>query len=253
VSADSYAAASTSSEANSTRFILDNFSLYTCRSSNVSDANAQTRVLSTVADGSYQATLQTRYQYDGGDGRLQTDFFQVYVAMNGTVPAFLAFNFSAATPHASRIVLLADLINHKFALKYYVPPQSDPNNPGMGSPEFYAVAAGAAGYDLATGTPNPGYYKVTFPVTFPNISVPSLCVNNEGGIIETDDTNCASNSVPLTWTNADTIKTYLGISDADAARVAPFLAKFQNDVSLSAADAWQNAGDEDLYWPASLP
>jgi hypothetical protein len=249
VTAGSYTAASSATEADPTRFILDNFSLYTCRSSNVSDAKAETRVLSAVADGSYQAALHTRYKYNSGDNRLQTDFFQVYVAMNGTVPAFLAFNFSAAEPHTSRVVLLTNLINHTFALKYYVPPQSDPNQPQLPpSQVFYAVATGAAGYDLATGTPYPGHYYVTFS----DGGGSSFCVNNEGGIIESDDTNCTGSSVPLTWSTSDTIKAYLGISDADAVRVAPFLAKFQDNTALLPTDAWQNAGDEDLYWPASL-
>jgi hypothetical protein len=79
-----------------------------------------------------------------------------------------------------------------------------------------------------------------------------LCVNNVGGVIASDP-DCAANSVPVTWTSSDAIRSYLGISAADLPRVAPFLAPFATEAQLGASDAWQAIGDENLYWPATLP
>jgi hypothetical protein len=231
--------------ADPTRFIVDDYALLTCRASNVSNTQAETRVVSAVADGSYQAALHTRYNYDAGNGP-QTDFFQVYVSLSGGGPTFLAFNFSAATPHASRIVLLANLASHRFALKYYVPTQ--PDTPGMGGPTaFYAVATGVGGYDLETGAANPGHYAVSFS----DGGGTALCVNNVGGAIEPAQA-CAAESVPSAWTSSAAIATYLGAPAADASRVARFLDAFANPDSLGPGDAWQRAGDENLFWPAAL-
>jgi hypothetical protein len=227
------------------RFIVDDYALLTCRSGNVSNDAAETRVVSAVGDGSYQAALHTRYNYDAGNGP-QTDFFQVYVSLGASGPAFLAFNFAAATPHASRIVLLANLASHRFALKYYVPAQQ--GSPGMPwPPAFSAVAAGVGGYDLATGAANPGHYAVSFS----DGGGTQLCVNNVGGVVEAPEA-CAAESVPSAWTSADAIAAYLGADPADASRVARFLDAFATPASLGPSDAWRSAGDEDLYWPAAI-
>jgi hypothetical protein len=168
--------------------------------------------------------------------------------MNGTTPTFLAFNFAAAEPHASRIVLLANLANHKFALKYYVPAQPDDNSTTpMTSPEVYAVATGIGGYDLSTGPANPGHYNVAF---HDGTSTASLCVNNEGGLIEASAANCTD--VPAAWTSSAELATALGASTLDATRVAEFLGKFDDANPLGPADAWSAVGQEDLYWPATL-
>jgi hypothetical protein len=241
VSAGSYAAAdATNALADPTRFVLDQFSLYTCRSSNVSDSNAETRVVSAVGDGSYQAALHTRFNYLSPG---QTDFFQVYVSMQAGSPEVLAFNFSAATPHASRIVLLTNLTNHRFALKYYVPLQG-----AMGA-ALYVVATGVGGYDLSTGNDNPGYYVVSFSMWSGRTT---LCVNNVGAVVQPDTTSCTASSVPTAWTSSDAIASYLGIPASDTGRIAAFLAMFADDAPLTANDAWQNPGDENLYWPATL-
>ncbi len=237
VSASSYSAHSSDPAADPTKFVIDDDALLTCRSSHVDNPQAETRVVSAAADGSYQAALHTRYNYVAG-GQTQTDLFQVYVSLSSGAPAFLAFNFAAATPHASRIVLLANLSSHRFALKYYVPSQS-----GAGS--FFAVATGVGGYDLATGAANPGHYFVSFS----DGGGTSLCVNNEGGVIESADA-CAE--VPSSWSSADVVAAYLGASAADAARAAHFLDYFALPDSLGPNDAWRSAGDEDLYWPATL-
>ncbi len=244
-----YSAASTAGGANPTRFVLDQFSSYTCRASNVSNENAETRVVSVAADGSFQTTLHTRYQYDAGDGRPQTDLFQVDVSMNAGTPEFLALNFASAAPWRSRIVLLANLATHQFALKYYTP--SQPGSPGMTAPERYAVAVGAGGYDLTTGAANQGHYFIDFldeAITGEVVA----CVNNLNGEFLPDSTSCAADGVPMGWTSSDAVKTYLAVPASHAVRLAPFLAEFETAATLTAADAWQSVGDEDLYWPASL-
>jgi hypothetical protein len=249
VTAGSYAAASAAPGANPTRFVLDQFSTYTCRASNVSDANAETRMVSAVADGSYQTTLHTRYQYRAG-GDPQTDLFQVDVSMEAGAPTFLALNFASGAPFRSRIVLLANLASHRFALKYYTPTQ--PGNLGLSwPPEHYAVAVGVGGYDLTTGAPNPGHYYVDF-LDEPIYPVIKRCADNAGGVMQADFTACTGEGVPTAWTSSDSIQAYLAVPAAHAARLAPYLSQFQGAATLGAADAWQNLGDEDLYWPASL-
>ncbi len=244
VTASSYSAASTDAAANPTRFVLDQFSSYTCRSSNVSNGNAETRMVSAVADGSYQTTLHTRYKYVAG-GDPQTDLFQADVTMDAGAPVFLALNFASATPFASRLVLLVNFTNHRFAMKYYTPPQ--PSNVGT-APERFAVAVGVGGYDLSTGTPNAGNYYLHFlddPGEF------ERCVDNAGGAFVADS---ACDITPTTWTDTDSIATYLGVPDAAAARIAPYLAVFGDTATLETADGWSQATttDPDLYWPASL-
>jgi hypothetical protein len=246
VSAASYHAASVSALADPTRFVLEQYPLLTCRSTQVSSPAAETRMVSAVPDGSYQAALHTRYRYDTGNGP-QTDLFQVYVAMasDGT-PRLLALNFAAATPHASRAVLLANLTDHRFALKYYVPSQPDGGGSSF-TPAFYALAVGVGGYDLATGAANPGHYWVSLS----DSGGAQVCVDNAGGTVEAM-ASCSGDSVPTTWTSAATIAAYLDIPTADAARLAAYLDVFAAASPLGPDDAWAAAGDDDRYWPASL-
>jgi hypothetical protein len=248
VTASSYAAAAAASGANPARFVLDQFSTYACRSSGVSNANAETRMVSAVADGSYQTTLHTRYKYDAGAGP-QTDFFQVDVTMNAGTPTFLALNYAAAEPFRSRLVLLANLATHRFALKYYTP--SQPSNLPTWAPERFAVAVGTGGYDLATGARNAGHYYVDF-LDEPPFGEIRRCVDNADGSMQTDYAACTAEGVPTEWTGSDAIQSYLGVPSAHAGRLAPFLAMFQDAATLHPADAWQALGDEDLYWPATL-
>jgi hypothetical protein len=246
----SYAAASSSSGADPTRFILDAFSSYTCRSVNVSNASAETRALSAVADGSYQSTLHTRHAYDAGDGRPQTDLFQVDLSIQSGAPEFLAFNFASAAPFRSRLVLLANLATRRFALKYYTP--SQPGDLGSTwAPERYAVAAGTGGFDLGTGAPNSGHYWVDF-LDEPMAGEQKSCVDNDGAAFESDASLCDAEGVPTAWTSGEAVRAYLGIPAAHAARLAPFLAVFETADPLGPEDAWRRPGDEDLYWPKGL-
>jgi hypothetical protein len=249
VTAGSYAAASTAAGADPARFVLDQFSSYTCRSGEVSDGDAETRMVSAVADGSYQTTLHTRHEYDSGDGLPQTDFFQVDVSMEGGAPTFLALNFASAAPYRSRLVLLANVTTHRFALKYYVP--SQPAEGSSWAPAHYAVAVGAGGYDLATGVPNPGHYYVDF-LDEPPYGELRRCADNASGVLGSDLTACAAEGVPMEWTSSDAIRTYLAVPALHAARLAPFFSKFEDAATLGVADAWRSPGDDELYWPASL-
>jgi hypothetical protein len=248
VTASLYAAHSTSGSPNPTRFVLDQFGTYTCRSSNVSSSSAETRVVSAVADGSYQTTLHTRYKYDAGNGG-QTDFFQVDVTMDASNPTFLALNFASAEPFRSRLVLLVNLATHKFALKYYTPTQ--PGDPGLSWPAaHYAVAVGTGGFDLTTGTANAGHYYVDF-LDEAMYGEQKVCVNNVGGGIEAGFTNCAG--IPMTWSGGSSgVQSYLEVPAGAVTRLAPYLAVFNDSTTLGVSEAWQAVGDEDLYWPASL-
>jgi len=238
VSPASYAAGNPAdTAADPTRFVLAEYPLYSCRSTNVSSASAEARVLSATAG--YQAALHTRYRYDTGNGP-QTDFFQVDVSLDGDSPTQLAFNFAAATPHASRIVLLASLVDHRFALKYYVPAQG-------GGQAGWVVAVGVGGFDLTTGVANVGHYVASL-----SDGTTHLCVDNVGGLVQADASSCAADGVPITWTSVATIRDYLGLDAATATRFAPYLAVFGSDAALTASDAWQTAGDDQRYWPAAI-
>lgn len=246
VSAGAYAAASSSAAANPTRFIFDQFDTYTCRSTRVSNQGAETRVVSAVEDRSYQTTLHTRYKYVAG-GNPQTDFFQMDVSMNAGTPEFLAFNFASAAPFSSRLVLLVNLTNHRFAVKYYTPPATSESGT---TPERFAVAAGVGGWDLASGVPNAGNYFIHFREDQGEFTA---CVNNVGGGFEATPEPCDLEQVPTSW-SVSTMQSYLGVPVATAARIAPYLAVFGDMNTLQATDLWDTAlpGDADLYWPARL-
>jgi hypothetical protein len=246
-----YFAASSDPSADPTRFIFDEYDTYSCRSSQVADPAHETRMVSADSSGSYQTTLHTRYKYVAG-GETQTDFFQMDVSMdNAGSPAFLAFNFASAAPFASRLVLLVNLTNHRFAMKYYTPQQPG-NIPGQPAPERYAVAAGTAGFDLTTGEPNAGNYTIHFhddPDEFVE------CVNNIDGTFQPSFTACDADLVHTGW-SPTAIQTFLGVPAPTAARIADYLAIFGDTADLAIADGWSfttsQSTDADLYWPAGL-
>ena len=161
-------------------------------------------------------------------------------------PTFLALNiaaanFAAGNSHASRIVLLVNLVTNRFALKYADPSQ------GLQTQARWMVAEDVGGYDLATGAKHAGNYLVRFqdsPTEF------TWCVDNATGEIQADQSPCAG--VPSSWTGSAELATYLGVPAAHAARLAPFLAVFSSAAPFTAADNWATPGDEELYWPAGL-
>jgi hypothetical protein len=249
VSATDYYAAISDASAGPTRFIFDQFDTYACRSSQVADPAHETMVVSAATDGSYQTGLHTRYEYVAG-GETQTDLTQVDVTMNAGTPEFVALNFASSMPFSSRLVLLVNLTNHRFAMKYYTPHQ--PSNMAEGAPERYAVVAGIAGYDLATGQPNEGHYYISFldpPFTM------AECVNNATGAFEADFTLCDVALDHTSW-SAIAVKGFLGVPDTTAARIGQYLHVFDGTADLAIADGWTDAMDQttqrDLYWPAGL-
>jgi len=249
VSASSYFAHS-STNANPARFIFDQYTTYACRSSQVSDPSAETVMVSAAADGSYQTTLHTRYKYVAG-GETQTDLSQVDVSMNAGTPEFVALNFASAEPLSSRLVLLVNLTNHRFAMKYYTPQQPG-NIPGQPAPERFAVTAGIGGYDLTSGSPNVGQYYIHFlddPGEF------AECVNNVGGAFEADFAACDVDLDHTSWTPS-AIQHFLGVPAATVGRIGPYLAVFGDTADLAVADSWTSttsqSADADLYWPAGL-
>ena len=251
VTSSDYFAASSDPSADPTRFIFDEYDTYSCRSTEVADPAHETRMVSADSSGSYQTTLHTRYKYVAG-GDPQTDFFQMDISMDDAgAPAFLAFNFASAAPFASRLVLLVNLTNHRFAMKYYAPQQPG-DIPGQSAPERYAVAAGTAGFDLATGEPNAGSYAIHFhddPGEFVE------CVNNVDGTFQPDFTACDNDLVHTGWSPA-AMQTFLGVPAPTASRIGDFLAVFVDTADLAVADDWSSttslSTDADLYWPAGL-
>jgi hypothetical protein len=252
VTGASYAAASSDPGADPTKFIFDEYGTYTCRSSRVSDAVHETRMVSAVADGSYQTTLHTRYEYVAG-GDPQTDFFQADVTMEAGTATFLALNFASAKPLSSRLVLLVNLADHKFAMKYYTPKQPATGGPSGYAPLRYAVAAGVAGYDLTTGLPNAGSYYVHFS---DDPGVFEACVNNADGTFAGDFSACDVDPMNHTAWTSSAVQTFLGVPADTAARIGDYLAVFGNNTDLSEADGWSDAmaqdTQRDLYWPATL-
>ena len=249
VTASSYFAHA-STGAYPTRFIFDQYATYTCRSSQVSDPSAETVMVSAAADGSYQTALHTRYKYLAG-GETQTDLTQVDVSMNAGAPEFVALNFASAEPLSSRLVLLVNLANHRFAMKYYTPQQPG-NIPDQPAPERFAVTAGIAGYDLTSGNPNVGQYYIHFlddPGEF------AECVDNVGGAFEADFTACDADLDHTGWTPA-TIGNFLSVPAATVDRIGPYLAVFGDTADLAVADLWTSttsqSADADVYWPAGL-
>ncbi len=249
VSAADYSAASSDVSADPTRFIFDQFATYACRSSQVADPAHETMVVSAATDGSYQTALHTRYQYVAG-GETQTDLTQVDVTINAGTPEFVALNFASSMPFSSRLVLLVNLTNHRFAMKYYTPHQ--PSNTAEGAPERYAVVAGVAGYDLTTGQPNEGHYYISFldpPFTM------AACANNATGAFDADFTSCDADLDHTSW-SASAVKGFLDVPDTTAARIGQYLGVFDGTGDLAIPDGWSDAMDQatqrDLYWPAGL-
>ena len=56
--------------------------------------------------------------------------------------------------------------------------------------------------------------------------------------------------------SASSMKTFLGVPDATAARIGGYLHVFEGTGDLAVGDGWTDAmdqaGQRDLYWPAAL-
>lgn len=247
VDATSYVAL-TATGSDPDKYILDYNSLLKCLYEDPSSNTTSTRytAYSTDADGAYQATLTTRNRepYNGVTDPGQNDVFQVYVTLTDGKPSLLAFNYAGADTVFSRTVLLVNLLENKFAVKF-----SSYNGTGYDT----VVAMGVGGVNVSTGVPNTGYYMVKFTDAGSQLE---RCVNNADGVIENDMVNCTSSSIATSSTWGPTsVQTYLGLSATEVTNLAAWLAKLADANALGAADTPTSAavgGDPDLYLPRSL-
>ena len=231
------------------KFILDYNSLLGCVQQDTSGDGTVYHAYSVAADGSYQATLTNRYRvpYNGSADPGQTDIFQVYVTLSSGTPTFLAFNFAGANTMYSRAILMVNLSNHKFAVKYY----------SHGATPQAVTAIGIGGIDRTTGTPNAGYFYTKF-LEDNGTTTSWGCVNNADGAIQTNDTNCDTGSVPdsgATWASSNDVKTYLAMSATEATNLAAFLSLFADDSLLTSTNSPTNAtvgGDPELNFPKTI-
>lgn len=231
------------------KFLFNYYSLLGCiqPSSGNSENGVSYSAYSMDSAGAYQATLTTRYRapYQGVAVPGQTDIFQVYVAMSGSTPTLLAFNFAGANTMYSRAVLLVNLLEHKFAVKYFAP----------GGTTKALSAVGVGGVDRSTGVPHDGYYYVRFT---DNVGAEQTgCVSNRTGDFEGSTLLCSTNSVPVAWATGAAIQTYLGIADTDAGHLTAWLnetdGKLRNETLLNASDSPANATtDADSYFPETI-
>lgn len=230
-----------SAGAEPSRFLLDDFELLSCLERAVNQDPRVMRLSSVDPDGRYQATLTTRYRvpFEGLAEPGQTDIFQVDVSYADGVPVFLAFNFAGANTMFSRAVLLANLVDHRFAVKYRA----------AGDPGASLVSAGIGGVDRATGAPHAGYYFVAFT----DASGPlTRCVDNADGHLQPDLTACTAGGVPTDWEDASAVREYLGLTPTVGARVKAWLDVLASDALLPEDASPTNAapgGDPELYFP----
>lgn len=228
------------------RFVLDTLALYSCAELSEEPDKPRHRAYSVAPD--YQATLTLDDHVEQGGGPLRTAVWQVYTGLDDRqTPTFLAFNYAAVSSLLQRTVLLVNLQTHRFAIKYLTPPP-----PGETKYRF-VTAIGVGGVDRGTGAGHPGYYFAHYSDDTTQTSPDeSACVDNATQLIELDDTECRNAGVPVTWTSADAVATWLGLSSAEQARLAPYLAKFADPARLALADAPSAAADADTLFPARI-
>lgn len=213
------------------KFILDYYDLLSC----ISEKDQESTMYHTYSvdpEGTYQATLTTRYRvpYNDDADPGQNDIFQVYTSLEDDKATFLAYNYAGADTMLQRTVLLVNVKEHKFAIKH-IEPKTDGNHDNV-------VAIGVGGIDIESGEFNPGYFYTKFSLG--NGSFDDGCVNNATGSFEADMSKCTADSVPAAWLSSDEVAVYLGMSADEKSRLASFLAIFNSDAFLTAADAPAN-------------
>lgn len=220
------------------KFVSDYYSLLNCYKTNTDSNGGITHsAYSADSDGSFIANLTARYNYMS-----QTDIFQVYTSLDDNkAPQFLAFNFAAATPLSSRVVLLVNLVDHKFAVKM---------STGTGYRNIVAIGVGGVN---TTGVPNAGYYYVRTKNAAAEIGDAKLCVNNADNTYDNTGalTNCEIKDSTANWTSATAVANYLGMTDNDKTRAAAMLSYFADDSFLVAQDV-PTANDADTNFPANI-
>lgn len=157
----------------------------------------------------------------------QTDIFQVYLSFVAgsemAIPGFLAFNHPSAA--GARAIVLTNLVDHKFAVKYR-----------WGQKQI--VAVGVGGVDATSGAPVTGHY-VARVVDIDNGN-PSdngvYCVDNAAGTYTTHSGgDCGTDTTLGTAWNtmtSDTVATFLGMSDVDKDAAVNYLAFFASNETV---------------------
>jgi hypothetical protein len=208
------------------KFIIDYGTMLHCvkKQPETEGATYSTFGYNDDADNPAIANLTTRYglPYNGESDR-QTDIFQVYLGIDKDTtaeaeptPTFLAFNFVSAG--GLRSIILSNLVNHRFAVRY-------------ASASQQIVAVGTGGVDEDTGEAITGYYMakdITSDATY--------CVNNAtGDYDDTSYTDCQTDIDFWDTISASEVSDFLGINSEDAANAANFLSFFADTEALGAA------------------
>lgn len=227
------------------KFVIDYSPMLSCVKANEWDGNTTYATFGYNDNEDYPAIANLTARYGlpyGSEADRQTDIFQVYLGLNKSTlteetptPTFLAFNFVAAG--GLRAVILANLVDHRFAVRYATSTNQ-------------ILAIGTGGVDKTTGDAVTGYYMakdITEDVTY--------CVSNSTG--EYDDTTYASCETDIDFwdtMSAANVKTFLGINDEDAANISAFLDFFADTDALDAAvvPSSDYAADKADYFPETI-
>lgn len=205
--------------------------LFSCVKTNQWDNQAATYSTFGFAENSTNV-LTARYGQPYGDiPDQQTDIFQVYLSFvpdtETTKPLFLAFNHPSA--QGTRAIVLTNLVEHKFAVKYR-----------MGNSEV--VSVGVGGVDATSGEPVPGHYIARVVGSESDAGV--YCVNNGTGEYTTfsDEDSCGDDaSLSAAWStmNPETVASFLEMGVADKAAAVNYLAFFGDNT-----EAFSEEGDQ---------
>lgn len=229
------------------RFLVDTLPLYTC--AEVADEKVKPRHRAYSVAPDYQATMTLDDHYpEGASGPTRTALWQVYTGLDSRqAPTVLAFNYAAVAGYPMRTVLLVNLVTHRFAIKYLTPPPA-------GEVKYrYVVALGVGGVDRQSGAGRPGYYFARYSDEETQTSPEeTACVDNATQLIEVDDTECRNAGIPVAWTRADDVAAWLELSSAEQVRLAPFLAKFFDSLTLATTDTPTSADDADAHLPVRI-
>lgn len=223
------------------RFIVDYYPLLECRETQTYAGSTAYQAYSV--DPGYQATLTTRYKAPSGFPGIDfTDVFQVYLTVDADAKStFLAFNWVGISSLSARAIVLANLVTHRFAVRYQV--SGDPFQQVL-------VAIGTGGVDRATGQPRPGTYHARF--TDNQGDEATACVDNVGQRLQSDDAPCTGAGIPVSWDAPAPVADFLGMTEAERTRLASFLAFFATPDPLSDLQVPQGPGDADLYFPIRM-
>lgn len=208
------------------KFIIDYNSMLSCVKTNESNGETTYSTFGYNGNEDYPAIANLTARYGLAYNNVadkQTDIFQIYLGLDKSTvnndtptPTFLAFNFVSAG--GLRAIILANLVDNLFAVRYATATQQ-------------IIAVGKGGVNEETGAAISGYY-IAKDITASN----TYCVNNATG--EYDDTTYANCTTTIDFwdsMSADNVATYLKMNDVDKEKASGFLAFFTNTDTLNAA------------------